>query len=128
LHDQFLHLGPFGGIATALQSAPDVAWLVLATDLPAVTDQTIEKLIANRSLRHIATAFLNAETGFADPLCAIYEPGIYPEMMRFLAEGYSCPRKVLINTPTRLIEDSGADLVNINTQEDLADYLLKGDR
>ncbi|MBI1268744.1 MAG: NTP transferase domain-containing protein [Cryomorphaceae bacterium] len=126
LVDRFIDFGPFGAILTAFATHPNAAWLVLASDMPLVDRHHLSELLSNRSLAHNATAFLNPITGFADPLCALYEPNIYPDLLHFLSKGYSCPRKVLINTPTHLIAPTDPQkLFNLNTPEDLEKLNLK---
>ncbi len=117
--DAFYGLGPMGAILSAFQSDPNAAWLVVACDLPFVDESVLDELISQRSSKHIATAFLNHETGFAEPLIALWEPKSYMRMLQFLAMGYSCPRKVLINSDTHLLTPSNpSKLANINTPEE----------
>ncbi|NUM52947.1 MAG: NTP transferase domain-containing protein [Candidatus Hydrogenedentes bacterium] len=103
IHDTFLGYGPLGGILSAQKAHPHAAWLVLACDLPAVTPDTLEYLCAERNPFKLATAYTSANDGFPEPLCAIYEPKSIFRLMSFLALGYHCPRKVLINSDTWLI-------------------------
>src|SRR5690606_24076484 len=41
-------IGPIAGIAAALQQHPKAAWLVVACDLPFITREVLEQLIAQR--------------------------------------------------------------------------------
>lgn len=120
IEDSFQGLGPYGGILSAFRHDPDKAWLVVATDLPMIDKRTLNFLIDRRNPSKIATAFLNPATGFPDPLCTIWEPRAYPVLLNFLSQGYSCPRKVLINSDVEVIEVPDANwLLNVNTPEDL---------
>jgi molybdopterin-guanine dinucleotide biosynthesis protein A len=117
--DAFVGIGPMGGILSALRSDPTAAWLVLACDLPFVTDTTLETLVRNRNPFKLATAYLSANDGLPEPLCAIYEPKSVHRLMAFLARGYQCPRKVLINSDTKLIEaPENGELDNVNRPEE----------
>lgn len=117
--DAYNDFGPLGAILSAFRSDANCAWLVVACDLPLLTDNVINELISNRSTSNIATAFLNDKTGFAEPLIAIWEPKSYLRLLQFIALGYSCPRKVLINSNTHLITPSNPDLLmNVNTPEE----------
>jgi molybdopterin-guanine dinucleotide biosynthesis protein A len=116
--DRFLNLGAFGAIASAFQSNPNRAWLVLATDLPFVNQDLIKLLIQRRNPSKIATAVKGKNKPFPEPLIAIWEPKAYPEMLSFLALGYSCPRKVLINSEVEIVEVDDALIRNINTPEE----------
>jgi len=126
LEDTIDGLGPMGAILSAMRHDPNAAWLVLACDLPFLDSDTLKYLIDNRSQKHIATAYNNEETGFAEPLVSIWEPKSYSRLLQFLATGYSCPRKVLINSDTRLITPVDSDkLSNVNTPEEYERAILK---
>jgi molybdopterin-guanine dinucleotide biosynthesis protein A len=119
LPDTFLDLGPYGGILSALRAQPDRAWLVVACDLPLLDADTIQFLIANRNRKTIATTFKSPHDGLPEPLITIWEPESYPVLLSFLAKQYSCPRKVLLNSETTVLEPPNPDaLMNVNTPED----------
>ena len=116
LTDTFTELGPYGAILSAFRQNPDSAWLVVACDLPLLDAQTLQYLIDNRNVSSIATAYESTFDGFPEPLITIWEPKSYPVLLAFLAQGYSCPRKVLINSDTTLLKAVNADaLTNVNT-------------
>ena len=116
--DTFLNLGPFGGICSAFQSNPNVAWLCLATDLPKMDKNLINKLLQYRNPSKIATAFKGKSKKFPEPLITIWEPKAYPVLLQYLAQGYSCPRKVLINNDVEIVEIDDIFIQNINTKEE----------
>lgn len=120
VEDRFLELGPFGAILSAMLSDPNAAWLVVAADLPFVSEGALKALIQHRNPSRIATAFHNPETNFPEPLIALWEPKAYPVMLSFLSQGISCPRKVLINSDVQIIEASDKRwLRNVNTPEEM---------
>ncbi len=119
--DTFLELGPFGAILSAFREDPNAAWLVLACDLPLLDAETLQFLIENRNSHLTATSFKSPESkeGFPEPLIAIWEPRAYPTLLQFLAQGISCPRKVLINSEIELLTPSvETALMNVNTLEE----------
>ncbi len=119
--DTFLELGPFGAILSAFRENPNTAWLVLACDLPLLDADTLQYLIANRNPHLTATSFKSPESkeGFPEPLIAIWEPRAYPTLLQFLAQGISCPRKVLINSDIELLTPPiETALMNVNTFEE----------
>ncbi|MDG2193436.1 MAG: NTP transferase domain-containing protein [Polaribacter sp.] len=118
IHDAFLNLGPFGGICSAFQKDPNSAWLVLATDLPFVNDALIQLLLSKRNPSKIATAIKGKGKEFVEPLIAIYEPKAYTILLQYLAQGYSCPRKTLINSDVEIVEVDDNLIRNINTPEE----------
>jgi molybdopterin-guanine dinucleotide biosynthesis protein A len=120
LADTFTELGPFGAILSAFRENPNSAWLVVACDMPLLNAEVLQHLLANRNTSSLATAYENAVDGFPEPLITIWEPKSYPVLLAFLAQGYSCPRKVLINSDTNLLKATdAATLTNVNTPEDL---------
>ncbi|MGB0879032.1 MAG: NTP transferase domain-containing protein [Polaribacter sp.] len=118
IHDTFLHLGPFGGICSAFQKDPNLAWLVLATDLPFVNKNLINKLLSKRNPSKVATAIKGKNKEFPEPLITIYEPKAYPILLQYLAQGYSCPKKMLINSDVEIIEVKDDFIRNINTLQE----------
>jgi molybdopterin-guanine dinucleotide biosynthesis protein A len=118
IHDKFLNLGPFGGICSAFQKDPNAAWFVLATDVPFVNDEIIKLLLQKRNPSKVATAIKGKGKDFPEPLIAIYEPKAYPILLQYLAQGYSCPRKMLINSEVEIVEIDDDFIRNINTPEE----------
>lgn len=118
IHDKFLNLGPFGGICSAFQKDPNSAWFVLATDVPFVNDEIIKLVLKHRNPSKVATAIKGKDKDFPEPLITIYEPKAYPILLQYLAQGYSCPRKMLINSDVEIIEIDDSFIRNINTPEE----------
>ncbi|MDB5061865.1 MAG: mobA [Mucilaginibacter sp.] len=118
--DTFTGLGPYGAILSAFRENPDRAWLVIACDLPLVDASVIQHLADNRNTATIATAYQSQHDEFPEPLITIYEPKSYSTLLQFLAQGYSCPRKVLINSDITLLQSTKEDaLANVNTPDEL---------
>lgn len=116
--DAFYNLGPFGGICSAFQKDPNAAWFVLATDVPFVNDEIIDLVLKHRNQSKVATAIKGKSKQFVEPLITIYEPKAYPILLQYLAQGYSCPRKMLINSDVEIVEIEDAFIRNINTPEE----------
>jgi molybdenum cofactor guanylyltransferase len=116
--DTFVGLGPFGAICSAFQENPNVAWLVLATDVPFVNDVVIQQLLKHRNPSKAATTIKGKSKQFPEPLITIWEPKSYTLLLNYLAQGYSCPRKVLINSDVEIVEIDDSFIRNINTPED----------
>ena len=121
ISDKFINLGPFGGICSAFQKDPNSAWLVLATDLPFVDDKVIQQLLKYRNPSKVATAIKGKSKQFVEPLITIYEPRAYPILLQYLAQGYSCPRKMLINSDVEIVEIDDSFIRNVNTPEEFED-------
>ena len=118
ISDKFLNLGPFGGICSAFQKDPNLAWFVFATDLPFVNEEIIQMLLKHRNPSKVATAIKGKNKEFVEPLITIYEPKAYPILLQYLAQGYSCPRKMLINSDVKIVEIDDDFIRNVNTPEE----------
>ena len=96
--------GPIVGIRSALAALPDVAWLVLACDLPFLSDAALAQLLRERDPTRFATAYRSAHDGLPEPLCAIWEPAAAAALAAYQAAGGHCPRKFLIRHAAPLLE------------------------
>ena len=92
--------------------------MVLATDVPFVNKELVSLLLEKRNPSKIATAIKGKGKQFPEPLITLYEPKAYPVLLQYLAQGYSCPRKVLINSDVEIIEVEDDLIRNVNTPED----------
>jgi len=112
-------IGPIAGISAALLEHPKAAWLVVACDLPFLTERTLEHLIAQRDASKVATAYRSAHDGLPEPLCAIWEPSAREPVLAYIASGKQCPRKFLINSDAKLLDlPERQALDNVNTVEE----------
>ena len=124
LVDSPLAQGPLSGILAAFQKDPEAAWLVLACDLPFISEQVLSHLIAHRKPNDPPPflAFASSSDGLPEPLCAIYEPSARAVLERHAARGHFCPRHIMIEEKADLIAlPKGAidALTNLNTPQDL---------
>ena len=116
--------GPIVGIRSALAAYPEVAWLVLACDLPFLSDAVLAQLLRERDTAGVATAYRSAHDALPEPLCAIWEPAAATALKTYQEDGGRCPRKFLIRHATRLLEPKDRRaLDNVNTPEDYAQAL-----
>jgi molybdopterin-guanine dinucleotide biosynthesis protein A len=58
--DRYDDMGPVAGILSALDEHPNVDWLVVACDLPNVTTETIQYLLAHRDGEQPFTAYTSS--------------------------------------------------------------------
>jgi len=115
IEDTFLGLGPLGGILSAFRQDPEAAWLVVACDLPLLSERSLDILVAGRDSGKMATAFYDSDHRFPEPLVTLWEPRAYPILLQFLSMGYSCPRKALINSDVALLDiPDVSELTNAN--------------
>ena len=72
-------------------------------------------------IKLIERNYIDRKNEFPEPLISIWEPKAYPILLNFLARGYSCPRKALINSDVEVVTDREESiLTNVNNPEDLS--------
>ncbi len=128
IQDLGLASGPLDGIVSAQQTHPQAAWLVIACDLPWLTDASIKHLLAERDATMMASAFLSVHhPGLPEPLCAIWEPASRVVIDEAIAIERYCPRKILINTNTNLVAQlDPRSMDNINYPQELDQIQSQG--
>ena len=116
--------GPIVGIRSALAAHPQAAWLVLACDLPFLSDAALTQLLSERDVSRLATAFRSVHDGLPEPLCTVWEPAAGAALAAYQAAGGRCPRKFLIRHSVQLLDANDRNaLDNINTPEEYAQAL-----
>jgi len=124
--DRYDDMGPIAGILSAMDEHPAADWLVIACDLPNIDDATLQFLIKHRSAEHPFTAYRSSHDRLPEPLCTIYASGSDTLIRKFVDDGMVCPRKMLINSDTKLLDQPNpVALDNINTPDDLAASVLE---
>ena len=114
--DQNQYSGPMAGILSAFNSYPNIAWLIVACDMPHLDKETIDQLIQNRNKEKVATLFISPKDGLPEPLCSIYEPLFFETVSNDnrLIENNS-PRDTLMRMDTVLIQPKNPkSLINTN--------------
>lgn len=121
------HKGPYNGLLSAHKKFPEVAWLVLACDLPLIDLASLQELIAARDPNVLATTFAQKEDPLPEPLCAIWEPRALDRSKAYLEGGNgTCPRKFLINNETKLVFPSNDNvLLNANSEEEYKEAIVR---
>ncbi len=124
--DQDKFKGPFNGILSAHAVHKNMAWLVLACDLPFMDSDVLRQLIEQRNPKKCATAFANPKTGDPEPLACIYEPDGLEKALEFLNDSnYPSPKKFLMNIDISLIHPKDElVLFNANSPSDY-DFVKK---
>ncbi len=113
-------IGPLEGIIRAFHEVPTSAWLVVAVDMPFLTEGVLRHLVESRDPTRFATAYRIPEIDGPEPVCAIYEPSILPVLEeRKARHRYSL--MLLRDVPLKLV-DTGR-LAALRNNNNLEDYL-----
>lgn len=124
--DENKYEGPLNGILSAHHRFPQKAWLVIAVDLPHISDTTIQLLLSERDPLKMATVYATRASGMPEPLIAIWEPAALTAAETYIQEGNRCPRKFLSAQHIKTIfPENDIELFNANYY---ADYLAAKNR
>ena len=125
ISDAFEGIGPYGALMSAFQFKENVAWFVIACDLPLINAESISYLISHRDIFKVATTYTSPHDNLPEPLITIWEPNSYQILKSRYEEGKTCPRKALIDSDIKIIEALDANcLINANTPKDMV-YVKK---
>jgi molybdopterin-guanine dinucleotide biosynthesis protein A len=110
--------GPASGLLAAWRVHRDVAWLVIAADMPLLTRSLLRDLVDRRDSTALATAYRHADTT-PEPLCAVWEPAARPVLERAPAGQTPSLRRVLETGPALLlIPQDPSQLASVNAPDD----------
>jgi molybdopterin-guanine dinucleotide biosynthesis protein A len=128
LVDELADAGPAAGLAAAWARHPEMAWLVLAVDLPGVDASLLATLRAGRDAARSATVFRHTD-GTLEPLCAIWEPRSHTVLTQQLRHGRRSLRRLLEDAD--ICVTSAPEpwrLVSVNTPDEYQALARKGAR
>ncbi|TWV99056.1 NTP transferase domain-containing protein [Chitinophaga pinensis] len=112
--------GPSAGLLSANKAFPEAAWLVLAVDLPLISAQSVNYLIAQRQPEKDATSLISPVNHLPEPLIAIWEPSGLKKLWQNVMDGRNCPRKTLLNADIHQVENPfSAEHFNANTPDEM---------
>lgn len=113
--DAFDWPGPLNGILSAFAYDAEVAWLVVACDMPLLTVQSLDALVTGRNRAKLATVFYDSDGKLPEPLLGIYEPAFGPILQQAVANGQYSPRQLLGQNDVQLLTAPDMrELTNIN--------------
>ncbi|QCE33415.1 molybdenum cofactor guanylyltransferase [Acetobacteraceae bacterium] len=117
--------GPNSGLLAAHRAYPEVAWLVLACDLPFADANALAPLVKARAEwqgeiadKPVVFSWKSPFNGKAEPLCAIWEPAALKSLEKVVQEGAHCPRQAFKGLTEFLLTPEGSILENVNTPDE----------
>ena len=112
--------GPLGGIISAFKLMPKNAFFVLACDMPHFKEEAVKSLLLERDPQKKATVFYK---NGVEPLCGIYEPCIFDDLLKAKTQGIYCPKKILEGLDIKKVKPKNERwLTNINYEHDLLGF------
>jgi molybdenum cofactor guanylyltransferase len=124
--DRFPNQGPLGGILTALHHTSADWNLIVACDMPEISDAFLAELLA-RALPSPAGVLLPCgPDGLPQPLCAVYHQRALPTMQDHFNRGVRKVTAALAGLAVERLTVAELSLFqNVNTPEDWAPYAAK---
>jgi molybdopterin-guanine dinucleotide biosynthesis protein A len=113
--------GPLSGLLSALRWQPAARWLVVACDLPQLTSEAAEWLLAHTRIGIDAVLPRLQEDSPGEPLLALYEPTCLPRLELAAARGTWALREALADAPVGrplVPPDLRSAWTNVNTPEE----------
>ncbi len=87
--------GPLTGILSAMKKYNNVAWLVLACDMPFFNKEALKMLVNSRDKDADVTSFVNTKRNALEPLSAIYESRSFIKLLEFWSNNIICPKEII---------------------------------
>jgi molybdopterin-guanine dinucleotide biosynthesis protein A len=121
--DQYQDIGPLAGVLSAFQLDADCAWWAIACDLPHVDGDALSFLLSNRDPSKEATFYYDPETLFPEPLLTIFEPAIYPVLIKAHDNGQNSLNRILLNCRgMRVMPNDARILRSANTRQEAEEF------
>ena len=122
--DIFPDCGPLGGLYTGLKKAKNNRIILLACDMPFVTEALMRRIA---SYPFEGNALLPIAHGRQQPICAVYSTSLIPLIEEFIEKKEFMIVRMLDKTKVDYLdlsaEDTGNHFININTPSDYERYI-----
>lgn len=79
--------GPISGVLTAFERYPYMGLLTVGIDYPMLSITAIQTLITTYRIRNQSVCLMNKETGFLEPLLAVYHPRDREKLVQEFSDG-----------------------------------------
>lgn len=121
--DERCHLGPAGGLLTALRKSRNPWVFLTACDLPFISAELIEEM-SNKRTGHLAVVPVHQQS--TEPLCAFYHRDLIPVLEKSIDEGQLKMQTIITSMPAYFFHtderkfDVSKIFMNINTPDDFS--------
>lgn len=110
----FANSGPIGGLLSAFEVIKDNAIFVVGCDYPYFTENDMMAIAASRNSNFLTTSYLNLESGFTEPLLAIYEKECAEKLLSFFNNGETSLRHFIQTVPSKSIYTLTKNITSID--------------
>lgn len=114
--DKFPDKGPIGGILSALESDSSASWLVIACDIPLISNDSLFKIVNSYRKNPELTCFFNLKKNQPEPLFSIWPANMRIPLKQATQKGDNSLQPHL--TTANFIDISSDEAINVNTLPD----------
>lgn len=115
----YANAGPMTGVLSAWKTFPQQALLAVGCDYPYLTLNDIKKLVDARQPDADAVCYMHPDSGFEEPLLAIYEPSCAGKILSAFQEGNTSLRFLLKQLNTiKILPDNPSTIQSVDTPLD----------
>lgn len=111
--------GPIVAIISVMEKYRDLSYMLIACDYPFLTINNIQQLKEAWQVSNRTVCFYNNETGFIEPLLAIYDAKDLPALKQFYKNGnYSLSQFLIQINAAKITPTIVKDITSVDTKED----------
>jgi molybdopterin-guanine dinucleotide biosynthesis protein A len=125
-NERFGDIGPMAGLLSAFELFPSASFLAVGCDYPLLQREDLQDLINASWEVNSSVAYFNSDTGFFEPLVAIYHNNIKASLYkRFALKEYSLRRLLEAENTNKLIHFLPERLQSVDTWQEYENLLGK---
>jgi molybdopterin-guanine dinucleotide biosynthesis protein A len=113
-HHAYANAGPLTGLLSAFHQLPNQSVLLLGCDYPYLTLTQIIELLQQRHKGYDVICFKNTDSGYAEPLIAVYEKSCIPKLKQFYASGQQSLRYFLQTVNTCYLTTNNKNIISVD--------------
>ncbi len=121
IDDEHIGLGPVGGLATLMGRHPGKAWMVVACDMPFLSEENFVSIVSARDPLRYGTCFVQKGNLSYEPMCAIYEPKFISPLYGAMSRRELSLKRIIHEFPfkeVKIAPESRPQFMNANTPEE----------
>ena len=116
---QFTGNGPISGLLSAMELNSSVSWLVVGVDYPQLSVNQLNELYTAYQVSGRTVCFMNPQSGYLEPLVALYSATDLENLKSFLDQGNQSLRHFLGQVNCLVLTISAGDFLNsVDNPED----------
>lgn len=125
-NNKFGDIGPMAGLLSYITVNSYMPVLLIACDYPYLTESDIELIFKNRKPEYDVICYKNEDTGFEEPLIAMYETSALKKLKLFYNNGNTSLRLFISTINTKTLKPlSSKSITSVDTIEKAEEVIKK---